>query len=59
MDEREFLMYSWHVYCLETWHIKGITHPTMLARYNLRGQEALDDSGAFLFWMNENGLNQW
>jgi hypothetical protein len=27
----------------------GITHPTMLARYNLRGQEALDDSGAFFF----------
>jgi hypothetical protein len=22
----------------------------MLARYNLRGQEALDESGAFLFW---------
>jgi len=27
--------------------VKGITHPTMLARYNLRGQEASDDSGAF------------
>jgi hypothetical protein len=29
--------------------LMGITHPTMLARYNLRGQEALDDSGAFFF----------
>ena len=29
--------------------LKGITHPTMLARYNLRGQEAPDDSGAFFF----------
>lgn len=29
--------------------LKSITHPTMLARYNLRGQEASDDSGAFFF----------
>jgi hypothetical protein len=29
--------------------LMSITHPTMLARYNLRGQEALDDSGAFSF----------
>jgi hypothetical protein len=30
----------------------GITHPTMLARYNLRGQEASDDSDAFFFGEN-------
>jgi hypothetical protein len=29
--------------------LKSITHPTMLARYNLRGQEASDDSDAFFF----------
>ena len=34
--------------------LKSITHPTMLARYNLRGQEALDDSGAFFFWRKTN-----
>jgi hypothetical protein len=29
--------------------LKSITHPLMLDRYNLRGQEASDDSGAFFF----------
>ena len=29
--------------------IKSITHPLMLDRYNLRGQEASDDSDAFFF----------
>lgn len=29
--------------------LMSITYPTMLARYNLRGQEASDDSGAFFF----------
>jgi hypothetical protein len=29
--------------------LMGITHPTMLARYNLRGQEASESSDAFFF----------
>ena len=35
-------------------YFKGITHPTMLARYNLRGQEASDDSDAFFFWLKNS-----
>jgi hypothetical protein len=38
-------------------YFKGITHPTMLARYNLRGQEASDDSDAFFFWL-KNSLSE-
>jgi hypothetical protein len=33
----------------------SITHPTMLARYNLRGQEASDDSDAFFFVVRPAG----
>lgn len=33
--------------------LMSITHPTMLARYNLRGQEASDDSGAFFLLLKD------
>ena len=30
------------MFALEDYNFESITHPTMLARYNLRGQEASD-----------------
>ena len=37
-------------------YFMGITHPTMLARYNLRGQEASDDSDAFFFGLKNSSI---
>jgi hypothetical protein len=37
---------AWNTLCRND-RASSITHPNMLAKYNLRGQEALDDSGAF------------
>lgn len=38
-----------HIHCLRGRHTYEHHPPTMLARYNLRGQEASDYSGAFFF----------